>query len=638
MRFWISIVLLSVLFSCSQPPTRDNPYDLNFDLPEPENVLIYHTSMTTKQVSWEYDLDGIEGFKIYRKQNNTWQEVVSVTDDTRAFIEYNVPVNEIIQYRVNAYAGENSSDDVVSADYDNAIPAPDNFSVEQVNIHTYELKWKQYHIIGEDGFIIKRQIEDGEFEQIAQLDENVEFYQDNWEIERSGSNNVTYNLKAYIGQEYSDSCLAVSEIIPSPTNLEYERLAINKMGLIWQDNSSGEEGFRIDKKVGENDWIKEYANVDSNVISWIDDNAEINENLSYRVFAYSGDIVSDSVDTEIIDNNIPTPTNLELSVVDDIAELTWEYELGGIEGFRIEKKSIDGDWSLIADNMNPNLREWTVTEFEDLDSYRIMAFYQEYKSDVSNEVNYNQDWSNVPAGNFTWGENDEIQSIDHDYMIMKYEVTNQEYVEYLGAALADGIISVMSESVTGYYSGDENYGAGNYEFYDLDGYERINWDGNDFIIEDGFAEHPVVEVSWFGANAYAEYYGFRLPTEQEWEKAARGMTGYEYPWGNTLSGYRANYWDSGDSWDNGTTPVGYYNGESGTTDSPSPYGCYDMCGNVKDWTDSWYVGSSFNRRVLRGGAWNYSYSGDGLWSWYPSGSYPTGSDRYSSFRCARTIE
>ncbi|MBN1183135.1 MAG: formylglycine-generating enzyme family protein [Bacteroidales bacterium] len=247
-------------------------------------------------------------------------------------------------------------------------------------------------------------------------------------------------------------------------------------------------------------------------------------------------------------------------------------------------------------------------------------------------------WCSIPAGDFTWGEDDEIQSIDYEYQIMKNEVTNQQYVNYLVEALLNGDIIVSTTTVEGYYEGDEQYSAGNYAYLNMDGSEycRIDWTGSEFTIESEYENHPVVEVTWFGAWAFAEHYGFRLPTEEEWEKAARGMTGFDYPWGDDLDGSRANYWNSGDPFDNDTTPVGYYNGSNyngfQTTDSPSPYDLYDMAGNVNDWTDSWWSPGS-SGRVYRGGAWHH-YSDD-LESWYRNGSNSDLSQNRTGFRCAK---
>ncbi|HBH81037.1 MAG TPA: hypothetical protein DDY39_14520 [Nitrospira sp.] len=108
-------------------------------------------------------------------------------------------------------------------------------------------------------------------------------------------------------------------------------------------------------------------------------------------------------------------------------------------------------------------------------------------------------------------------------------------------------------------------------------------------------DYPVVGVCYYEAEAYAKWACKRLPTEQEWEKAARGEDGRQYPWGDEFDTARCNSYESGIGH---TTPVTqYYNGVS-------PYGCFDMSGNVWEWCSSWYD-ESITLRVLRGGSWLY---------------------------------
>ncbi len=109
---------------------------------------------------------------------------------------------------------------------------------------------------------------------------------------------------------------------------------------------------------------------------------------------------------------------------------------------------------------------------------------------------------------------------------------------------------------------------------------------------EGKADHPAVQVTWESAAAYAGWAGKRLPTEEEWEKAARGTDGRVWPWGSTFLKDRCNTSES-EIWD--TTPVGKY-----SPAGDSPYGLVDMAGNVWEW-----VGGKTSplRMPLRGGDW-----------------------------------
>jgi len=175
----------------------------------------------------------------------------------------------------------------------------------------------------------------------------------------------------------------------------------------------------------------------------------------------------------------------------------------------------------------------------------------------------------VPAGKFLMGDEKNAVTVDEFY-IGKYPVTNAQYAAF---AKATG----RKDAIT------------------------------------GKDDHPVVNVSWDDAVAFAEWLSvqtgklFRLPTEAEWEKAARGMDGRIYPWGDAGDPKKANTSEGGPG---GTTPVGQY-----SPGGDSPYGCADMAGNVWEWTSSLYRPYPYEpgdgredlkaggARVLRGGAY-----------------------------------
>jgi formylglycine-generating enzyme required for sulfatase activity len=176
----------------------------------------------------------------------------------------------------------------------------------------------------------------------------------------------------------------------------------------------------------------------------------------------------------------------------------------------------------------------------------------------------------VPAGEFLYGDKKEKKSLP-EFWIDKTPVTNAEYKRFLEANPKHPIPQVNQDWAKPY-----------------------NWDTKNRTYPKDKADHPVVLVSWHDAVAYADWAGKRLPSEEEWEKAARGPNGRQYPWGDQpptieLCNFNQN--------EQGTTPVGKY-----SPAGDSPYGCVDLAGNVWEWTNSDY---DKERKVLRGGSWNY---------------------------------
>jgi formylglycine-generating enzyme required for sulfatase activity len=234
------------------------------------------------------------------------------------------------------------------------------------------------------------------------------------------------------------------------------------------------------------------------------------------------------------------------------------------------------------------------------------------------------------------------------FWIDMYEVNISQFAAYLDS-ISHEVEVVDDENV--YHQGELIYDliCTNCDMYD----DMITYEKGIFMVTPGYENYPVVLVTWFGARNYCEWVGRRLPTEAEWEKAARGTNGQVFPWGDTLDTSVVNL-DSELTLDDDTvactaggcdpflrmSPVGSFLG------GVSPYGAYDMAGNVWEWVADWYgfdyyaSSPEFNPtgpdtgelRARKGGSWDESNRG--VRAANRSGVAPEKNYTGMGFRCA----
>ncbi len=244
----------------------------------------------------------------------------------------------------------------------------------------------------------------------------------------------------------------------------------------------------------------------------------------------------------------------------------------------------------------------------------------------------------IPGGTFQMGDSFDPEGMSDElpvhivtlssFKMSKYEITNQQYCDYLNSAYpaqikeVGGIIYASSDS------------SNSYPYCDMHSYDsdsQIDFSGGVFTVRSkggrSMINDPVVLVSWYGAKAFCDYYGYRLPTEAQWEYAARGgLAGKRFPWGDTITHSQAIYYSSSSysydisptrghhpAWNDGiypyTSPVGTF--------TANGYGLHDMASNVWEWCSDWYSEDYYSisprtnptgpatgsYRVIRGGSW-----------------------------------
>jgi formylglycine-generating enzyme required for sulfatase activity len=280
------------------------------------------------------------------------------------------------------------------------------------------------------------------------------------------------------------------------------------------------------------------------------------------------------------------------------------------------------------------------------------------QSSLLTESNPEQSMILIEGGEYTIGSDDGSSASPlhtvrlEPFYIDPFEVTNEQFAIFLntlGVTLLQnapaGQVTASSfadgEAVRFIEGGEGDEDASLIIALD-DSHCRIGIQNGQFVADENFFNHPVAETTWQGANLYAAWRGARLPSEVEWEAAARGRAARLYPWGNTppTQEYAVIGRGSGETAPVGTHPLG-----------ATPEGVYDLAGNLAEWTSSLFLPYPYNAddgredptvlgdRVTRGGDHVYDSSAETLTTYFRNGfsRAPGRGHRHIGFRCARSV-
>lgn len=534
---------------------------------------------------------------------------------------------------------------------DNMTPddwAPQNLAAEDISVTEKKLSWS-YGGFNIEGFKLDRKKGNDPWELNYQVFPTETRSWLDAEITPDSSLNYVYRLYAYAGQKVSSQKSVTASVeFAAPTNLQLTRNSISTVNLSWQDNSIGEDGFKIERKYEGGNWELISTTTES---SYDDMAFEIGSQVYYRVFTFIGTYTSSSVEISL-NADIPAPEKLTIQAYSvSTISLNWSYNLAGIDGFKIDRKQNQGNWVEGFATLAPGEMSFDDEEVDLLSnsySYRVCSFYEGQFS-ITVEVGIDMVSLStilIEGGAFQMGCTDEQFNCSSDeepvhevtlssFKLGEIEITIAQFIQFLNAIGVDE---------DGSYD-DPIYGDVIYVHDHNVDYPLAYVDNTFYFHGSSVAETddcPAMCLSWYAANGFCRWVGGRLPTEAEWEFAARGGN-LDVP----------TVYAGSDDYDE----VGWWMGNSdgklhtGGLKAPNELGLYDMTGNVFEFCNDRYGGNYYSfsprlnppgptvgtNRVIRGGSIKF-FEDNGRISYRYHSKSLSGKGGDAGFRCAFDVD
>ncbi len=354
--------------------------------PIPANFKVRALDDQSVRLSWEDRCDFEKGFIIERKvKKEEFSNIVELTENTTYFDDKGLTDGKGYYYRIKAFSQLNESDYSSEISISTSFPAPQNLYVDILNDHSCKLYWEDKSSFV-TGFIVERKENEGEFEQIAELGGITKNYVDETMVLGS---NYSYRIRALSEKNtsaYSNE-ISTKTDFPGPANLYSETIDDQSLRLYWEDNSTFEEGFKLERKDEDSDYV-EISLLEPNTTTFIDKNLKYGRTYIYRVAAYTITSTTGYSNEHSAKTIFPKPSYLSALVLDDQSiKLSWLDNCNFDEGFKLERKEDSGEFRSIASldtettsYLDENLHYGTNY------IYRVFAVTKLNNSDYSNKV------------------------------------------------------------------------------------------------------------------------------------------------------------------------------------------------------------------------------------------------------------
>ena len=420
-HFIIWIFLLVLIISCSEEPIFDNLFDPDTPLNNIQGNLGL-TQLSDSQVilSWTKNNDVVGNYVIERKVGEGDFVVRdSMLAETTTYIDTALTVHTLYSYKIYGANDENVTNSI-SGSITTTFAQIDSFRAEQLDIFTAEITWS-HECDYEEGYIIERKDlgeqkdvskdnkiitrnKDDDFIILDTLAANTFSYIDN-----GLEPNNTYEYRIIAFSKYNESNYETDEfynIIPAPTNLTLTQDNVHTFYLIWNDNSKGEQGFRIERKIDNGDYILIHTNTENDTTLTDDINAKNTyETVYYKIYAFYEEIYSESLESNCA-IGFPAPSNLNCTpIYIDQIELEWTDNSIGEDGFIIEQKENGGNFIEIGNTFQSNYIASNLS-FDSDYVFRVKAFSGSNNSNYCNGCSVNIQESITPTDLMATAYND----------------------------------------------------------------------------------------------------------------------------------------------------------------------------------------------------------------------------------------